>query len=74
MLEFDNDSLEIVRKSFSKTFGKKVCHRIIIKYRQMEICELLLPFLEIEQGDQRLKALEQIEDIDISSSDIEERN
>ena len=70
--EFDNDSLEIVRKSLFKEHSERKYEAIelLSSTGKMEICELLLPFLEMEQGDQRLKALEQIEDIDISSSDI----
>ena len=70
--EFDNDSLEIVRKSLFQKHSERKYEAIelLSSTGKMEICELLLPFLEMEQGDQRLKALEQIEDIDISSSDI----
>ena len=37
---------------------------------KVEICDLLILFLEVDQGDQRLKALQQIENLNIVRCDI----
>ena len=70
--EFDKDSLEIVRKALFQKHSERKYEAIelLSSTGKIEICDLLLPFLEMEQGDQRLKALQQIEDLNVSDSDI----
>ena len=72
--EFDKDSLEVVRKAL---FQKKSERRyeaieLLASTGKVEICDLLLPFLELEQGDQRLKALNKINGTNLVHCDITE--
>ena len=70
--EFDKDSLEIVRKALFEKHSERKYEAIelLSSTGKVEICDLLIPFLEVDQGDHRLKALHQIEDLNIVRCDI----
>ena len=72
--EFDRDSLEIVRKALFQKHSERRYEAIelLSSTGRAEICDLLLPFLELEQGDQRLKALNKIDGSNLVQCDMKE--